>query len=659
MHINIKKLIVLLIPSLFFIVSLFTLKDYGINWDEPFHYFRGQAYFQYLTTGETNYDNVLGRRSYFQNDSYNGASFLIKDSAHPPANDILASFFNFIFYRKLNILGDINSYHLFIVITSTIGVLVVSLFAYETLGFVGALVSGLSLSLYPLFFAESHFNIKDPVEMTFFTVTIWAFWKSLQKGNWKWLFLSIVSCGLALGTKFNVVFLPFIILPYIVIRYLPIVIKNKNWFKNIPITYIICLILSPLIVSIIFIYLWPFLWNDTINNLINAVLYYKDIGTGSSIFPGYLFLRKFNAYPLIWILTTTPPWTLTLFLLGIWSLFTKQKDNEKTRLLWLLWLFIPITRVVIPGASIYGGVRQIMEYIPAMALLSGSGAKLILDFVSPRFKKIVTLLLIVFFIPQIITLVDIHPNENVYFNSLIGGLSGAREKQIPFWGNSYGNVYWQTVKWVNKNVENGAKLGLVQGTGINIPKIQLRDDINFSNGHWSGIFKKGEYLMEMTFDSRINPYPYVWEYIDKMLDPVYEVKVDGVSIAKVWKNDLEHTKKEYKKPETKELNYRYSIVDNYINVVFNDKVTLTRFFLHYNINKSCVEPIAEVQSSLDGKNWATEQDRIPVVHVTVDKLPIDTIPFFFAARDLKFLRIVASDKNSCILNVSNLEVWTL
>jgi hypothetical protein len=440
---------------------------------------------------------------------------------------------------------------------------------------------------------------------------------------------------------------------------LPFLKKSKNWFKKIPVSYLVCLILSPIIVSIVFIYFWPFLWKDTINHFVEAVLYYKNIGTGSSTFPGYLLFGKINSYPLVWILTTTPPWTIILFCLGILSLFIKQKVNCKTRFLWLLWFAVPIIRVIVPGASIYGGVRQIMEYIPAMALLAGSGAKLILDFISPKFKKVTAFVLIMFFIPQVVVLINIHPNQNVYFNSFIGGLSGAREKQIPFWGNSYGNVYWQLVKWINKNVEKEAKLALVQGTGINIPKIQLREDINFSNGHWSGIFKKGEYLMEMTFDTRINPYPYVWEYVEKMLDPVYEVNVDGVSIGKIWKNDLEHTKIEYQKPETKISNYQYSIDGNFINVYFSNKVTLTRIFLHYLNNKSCKTSQAEVQSSLDGKVWTTEQDRIPVVHVTVDNLSIDTTPFFFAGRDMKYLRVVVPDGDSCFLNISKIEIWAL
>ena len=265
----------------------------------------------------------------------------------------------------------------------------------------------------------------------------------------------------------------------------------------------------------------------------------------------------------------------------------------------------------------------------------------------------------ILFIPQIVVLVKLHPNENVYFNFLVGGLSGAREKGIPFWGNSYGNAYWQAVKWINNNVEKGARLGLVQGTGINIPKIQLRDDIDFSNGYWSGMFKKGEYLMEMTFDSRINPYPYVWEYVDEILDPVYEVMADGVPIAKVWKNDLPHTKEKYKKPEVKIWNYNYAVLNKEINVIFDDETVLTRFFLQYQPDKKCSGVQARVETSFDGKNWQIEKDTIPVIQVFVDKLSVNTLPFFFAARDAKYLKIVTEDGNSCLLKSPSFEIWAL
>ena len=105
-----KILVKFCIPVAFFLVSFITLKDYGINWDEPFHFNRGQAYLRYFLTGKTNYLDIpaypklkgasdfMGRegepdiylnsktssippdpsfrRSYFQSDVYNFEYFI-------------------------------------------------------------------------------------------------------------------------------------------------------------------------------------------------------------------------------------------------------------------------------------------------------------------------------------------------------------------------------------------------------------------------------------------------------------------------------------------------------------------------------------------------------------------------------------------------------
>src|SRR3989344_5537409 len=189
MKVNNLKIIFLvcLIPFLFFFISLITLKDYGISWDEPLHFSRGQAYFHYYLTGKKNFDNLKDgyRRSYYQQDGLNAEYFFKNDSAHPPANDILAASLNYVFYQRLGIMGDIESLHLFNIISSTLLIFVVCLFATEVVGLSGMVVSGFTIAFYPLFFAESHFNIKDPAETFFITLTIYLFWKSLNKFNWK------------------------------------------------------------------------------------------------------------------------------------------------------------------------------------------------------------------------------------------------------------------------------------------------------------------------------------------------------------------------------------------------------------------------------------------------------------------------------------------
>lgn len=633
---NIKKVLAaVFVTLLFFVAALFTLKDYGISWDEPLHFHRGQAYLYYFLTGKTQFDEK-SKWSYYQHDNLNAEYFFIKDDGHPPLNGILASLFNFIFFEKLGVLGDIEAYHLFNIFVSALLVTAVVLFASETYGIFAGIISGIIVATYPLFFAESHFNIKDPAQTTFFTLTIWAFWKSLKDG-WRWLLVSAIAAGFALGTKFNILFLPLIIFPYLAIRYI-------GTFKKIPRTYVLTLLISPFIVFGIFFGSWPYLWQDPIANLISSFRWYQDIGTGQATY-GIFIPGGFNLFAPFWILITTPPLVIFLLFIGIFTAIRNRSEYGWVPILWLLWFFIPIARVVVPDTTIYGGVRQIMEFLPAMALLAGLGAA----YLARGNIKIIIIITVITVIFLLSPIVRLHPNENVYFNFIIGGLAGAKEKGIPYWGNSFGNAYWQAVQWLNQNAPEGSKIALIQGTTLNIPKISLRKDIRFSNSFWSGIYRDGEYLIELTHhDKRV--YPYAWEYAERFLEPVFEVKVEGVPIAKVWKNDLEHTKEEFRKKEVVfNEQIKKSMEGSEIILDTGREVFLTRLVIFYEREK-CEKSKARVLTSM-AEEWFEEPEGIPANQLTVrekEEKPFEV--FFFPGRYTRLIKLQAGSSISCILD---------
>lgn len=214
-----ERVTICIVPILFLFIGIITLSDYGINWDEPFHFMRGQAYLHYyISGGDKDYsslpsyprintncfeaNNVLctdspggpadresytGKnlvyedaikllypknsniwRSYYQHDTYNFDYIVKTENGHPAIGDILSASFNYVFYQKLHILGDIESYHLFEVFTSFLIVLGVAIVVNSEFGVFPSIVASLTLASYPLFFSESHFNIKDPPETSFF-----------------------------------------------------------------------------------------------------------------------------------------------------------------------------------------------------------------------------------------------------------------------------------------------------------------------------------------------------------------------------------------------------------------------------------------------------------------------------------------------------------
>lgn len=653
---------ILVTPILFFLIASLTLPSYGISWDEPIHFYRGQAYLNYMLTGEVRFrENETF--SYYQNNNLPAEYWLKKDDGHPPLNGILASVFNLIFYQKLGIIGDIESYHLFNIVVSTILVAIVVLFAYETYGVFASIIAGLSVASYPLFFSEAHFNIKDPSEAAFFTLTIWSFWKSLERGSWKWLLASIIGFSFALGTKFNILFLPFIIVPYLFIRYKFYIGRGWNSLRKalckIPKKFIFVLLASPLLVIAIFFGSWPFLLEDPLSNLLFTIRWYQDIGTGMATY-GYFLDNGLNLYAPIWILFTTPPWILFLGIIGFIAAIKKRREHNWAPLLWLIWFIVPIARVVVPNTTIYGGVRQIMEFLPAMALLVGLGGISIAQWLNSYIAKLknsfshlviklLPFLIMLGFIPHLLVMAKLHPNQNVYFNFLIGGLSGAKEKNVPYWGNSFGNAYWQAIEWLNNNSPPGSKLALIQGTTLNIPRIQLRDDLRFSNSYWSGIYRDGEYLIELTYNDK-KFYPYAWEYVEKFLEPVYEVKVNGVAIAKVWKNDLSNTKSEFKKNE---VIFKDPLVkhtgDRKVVLDIGRSVFLTRAIILYP-EEDCHKIEAEVSTSTNSLDWFYEKETIPTEQITYrEKESSRFEPFFFPGREVRFIKFETRDSNSCLL----------
>ncbi len=633
----------------FFLVNLRTISNYNVNWDEPAHFARGQAYLHFFLSGSKNYRDLpnfennsssFPRYSIYQNNR-DMEHFLKRDGGHPPLNGILAALSNYIFYQKLNLLGDIESYHVFILFISSVLLAFIAHLVKSEYGIFPSIVAILTLATYPSFIAESHNNIKDPVETTFFTLALYFFYRAVKLVSNKLVIVASVFAGLALGTKFNIFFAPliggiWILLTGRVRRILKVNVGNVVFF-------LVCIFIP----AIIFFMSWPYLWQDPIANTLRIFGYYGNIGAGALNQPS-LLIGNVNTYPLLWILYTTPLVTMALFLAGVVFFITHFKDEKKKLSYFaLVWFLVTVGRVTFSGFSIYGGARQIMEYMPAMAILAGVGAHYI-----ARRKTVVQIVIILLFIPIVFRIVSIHPNEVVYFNPLIGGLSGAKEKNFPSWGLSLGNSYRQGVNWINTNAEPNAQVALVVNPAPAIPPILFREDIQFFNGSWSGEEKKGEYLIETIFDNWMRVYFYPAEYVDRMLEPVYEAKVDNVAIAKVWKNDSAHTKPEFRnKKLIDSKNIAFTRAGETIEIALDEEAVLINVTMYYETDHCIPMSGGRVFISADGKTWGKLAQPVVEAYVHSEKLS-----YPIAGWSGRYIKFSLSQVESCPFDISNIQI---
>lgn len=709
-------LLTLFIPIAYLVISLFTLGDYGINWDEPKHLIRGQAYLHYILTGRHDFLDIPPypvlkgapdsidynvsppirtqsavknsqesgvRRSYFQSDFYTLDYYMSKDEkipleakhSHPEVNGLLSAFTNYIFYQKLGLFGDIESYHLFIVLVTFALVIAVALWTRNRFGVFASTVASFSLAFYPLVFAESRFNVKDPVLMSFFGLAILTFWYGFSKRRFVYILFSALLAGFALGTKFNTFFLPLILAPWVLF-----VMYQRLKERNVKKPHFLSLIGGGKVLASMFVYPFialgvlyifsPYLWIDPIGHFLEIVNYYKDIGRGTpEEFSAYL-VWSWNTYPLVWILFTTPLPILFFSLVGVgYSLYLVFKKHSEAALLILLWFTIPIIRAIWPGMNIYGGVRQIMEFIPAMAILAGMGVFFIISNVRQiRLSKMVVLLVFLSLLFVIWEMVNIHPNQNVYFNQLIGGLSGAFNAKIPSSGNTYGNVYLQGINWLNTHADENAKLSLPINYISSIPRLKLRQDIDLDNSHFSGLNRFGEYAMEIDFTWLNSRYKYA--YYNTFLNPIHEVKVDGISLLKIWKNDPKYTKEgfgyenEIKPISILQQNIEISpgVTQKRLKIDFPREVLLTRLTIDHAVN-NCEEQdgVGYISVLQDEENWIREPDFLidpesPYVPIGMDH---DTFVFMFPGRPARSLIVDSEKENPCILKYNKITIKKL
>ncbi len=691
---HLKLLLVFVVPVFSLIIGIATLNHYGINWDEPYHYRRGQAFLQYYLTGQKTYNNIPKypplkgdsdnpnfrngqknleevqknpslsnpnfRRSFYQDDSWNGEFFIdIENSyGHPALNGVLAAISNKIFYQKLGILGDLESYRFFIILIVSFTILFIAIFMWKEFGIADSFFATLALATYPLFFAEQHFDIKDPLETSFYALTIVCSYLGVKKNKLFWLIAAVIFFSLALSTKFNIIFS---IIP-LGIWFIYYFAKNskkinkKKIFRNISIT----LAVSPFIIFGALIFSYPTLWKNPINGLTQIVRFYFEVGFPKSLPAGYYFFGFFNALPSIWITITTPPIEIFLGLISL--IFAKRliKKNSFVLLLFL-WILVAVGRNSFFHALNYAGVRLIMEYIPALSMLVGISAGYLIKIKKSKNYLLLSICIILLaFIPTLIKLIKIHPNENIYFNFLIGGLSGAKAKEIPSWGNSDGNAYYGGLIWINENAEKNAKVSIPVGNTSNIPRFKLRPDITVSPYYWSGLKHEGEYLIELIYD-----YPpmnwFTLEYLNNAMTPVYEVKVDGVAIAKVWKNDLAHVKQEFTK--TKEIDGKIKVDQktNILKIEIPDPQNIMKVQLTEPTQNCSPLKTGYVTSSIDSVSWTRENEDIAVDQLNREEIKkLDQrYEFMLFKKYAKYIIFNVDNKTDCLLKATSAKITIL
>lgn len=309
------------------------------------------------------------------------------------------------------------------------------LIAYQLSGsFWVSSLSVLSILIMPRLFGQAFGNLKDIPFAAGYLAGIYMiirFIKELPKPKWSTAILlgvaiaftcSVRIGGLILFAYFGMALVTFIILKPFLLKY---VVSTKLCLVRLLGQGMVILLIG-YFVGLLF---WPFALLDVFQNPLASLSVMEHYKVSiRQIFEGnLLWSTQLPWYYLPkWLLISTPEFLFVGFGTFLFLFFQKifKQDNKQLffELFVLFTLFFPLMYVIVIGANLYSGVRQMLFVLPLFAVFSAIGVVRLIQSNSLKFiKGGVALfffgLMILPFKQQAATF----PADYIYFNTISGG----------------------------------------------------------------------------------------------------------------------------------------------------------------------------------------------------------------------------------------------
>jgi hypothetical protein len=426
---------ILLLLIVNIIVGLFTFRNYGLSWDEPLFYDYADA-LRY----------AYSPREWFSGnfDLYNAFGSSGTDHANRgPAYIILAR--PFVSVVETFGADNASAWHLINFLTFQLGVYLLYRFSKRYMSETSALAAAALFAWQPLLWGHAFINPKDIPFMVFFIGSM-AFGFEMvdhleQEVKPIRLATSILLASFFLGVDTSIRVLG-------PLAGILVGMYALTKLKQISLWTLIKYFAAYAFLTILFaLATWPYLWLSPIQKFIEVFGFMSGNPTELPVlFGGNIYIagelpRRY--LPVLLTLTLTEP-VFPFFIIGLFlMLFRKPTAGYRSLITdyWilftiLLWFFIPFAYVLLRKPPMYDGYRHFLFMLPPLFVFAGFAFERIFDLLKLRWLQIV--LVVVLLAPAIYRSIQLHPYEYAYYNSFIGGTSGAfRTYETEYWLTCY------------------------------------------------------------------------------------------------------------------------------------------------------------------------------------------------------------------------------
>jgi 4-amino-4-deoxy-L-arabinose transferase-like glycosyltransferase len=402
----------------------------------------------------------------------------------------------------------------------------------------GLLAASLALFAPRLFF-DAELACFDAPIAAMWTWVVYAYFRALRERKWGWRAGAIF--GLALATKHNAFFLPFVLAAHwlftvrtdLFARRLPRAPRPLLWMALLgPVVYLAC---------------WPWLWFDTVHRFSEYVSFHVH-----HVFYNMEYLgRNYNkppspiSFPYVMTLFTVPVTTLALAATGcgaaLLSPRTEDRRVDAPLLLFGLNAVFPMAILTFTGAPIFGATKHWHASIPFLALLAGYGyhrIEVALSEQLPRGRAVATLLAALFGAPAALDTIRSHPYALTHYNALAGGAAGGADLGLnrQFWGYATRGLF----PWINAHAPRNASIYWHDTNqlqlNMHVRSGRLRRDLRNTGLEEAGV--KASNLALVIHEMHFNKYEYwIWDFYGTTR-PMVVLTHDGVPIVTLYERPV-------------------------------------------------------------------------------------------------------------------------
>ena len=526
---------------------ILTLAGHGIVWDS-WEFYLGDCNLAFWLSGDVaQLDGATASIPWYGPDHADLGALSQQMPGNPvllwphevwPVGATMSSLSKWLFHVKLGWLPLYEAHHLSTVGFALLFLSAVFWFVRRTLGRVQALAACLFLAAHPRLWAHMHNNFKDVPLLFVYTVCAGAFYVAIRDRRWRFALVSAVFWGLAMATKANALLLPFVLGPWFLIELA--VSRGKDLDRRL----IGALVAYPFIGLLTMFVLWPYLWLDFPVHVQDYV--------GSITKRGFEVEHEGHDWyrPLLYAVATCPLPMLGLALVGC-AVRVRSALREKVcdplLCLLLLWMCVPISRVVMPGAADFDVIRHWLEYLVPLAIFAGIGFVCLVDVLENRLRwgryAVVGGSLCAVLAQPVFWIGQNQPNTLPYYNAIIGGLGGAQEKSLGCATDYWGGSYRTGMSWLNENAAEGAML--ITGVAEHITLLAsadptvLREDVRplyigqLSEEKYAEVLTRYPGQIYLMYVTRAEWYHPAVRTPDAEVAPVFSVELDGGTAMKI------------------------------------------------------------------------------------------------------------------------------